>query len=157
MRNQSKSQKSPLIAESIEFVATNGPMTDEIAEIPNKSGSTDQFYISETDKEVAITLRYAVLHATKMRGDTTFARGVEKSMRNGKSLQAYADGNVLSDMDLTGQSTIELPLGPIKEIMEKARSQGKAVRLCVPKGGVPIFFGNDWNEQYDALQKKKRK
>lgn len=144
------------IAESIEFVATNGPMTVDLMKIPNKTPG-DQFDISETETEIAITLRYVVLHATKARGDTSVARNIEKSMRNGKPVQAYADGAVLSDMDSNGQSMIELPLGPIKEVQERAKAQGKTFRLCTPKEGVPVFLGNDWNEEYNALQKKKRR
>lgn len=150
-------KNTPKIAESIEFVATNGPMTDDISPIPNKSSLEDQFDIVETETEVAITLRYAVLHATQMRGDTSFARSVSKSLRNNGPVHAYADGNVLSNMDKDRKSTLEIPLGGLKDVMEKAKSQGKTVRLCIPKGGVPIFFGDDWNEQYDALQKKRKR
>ena len=147
----------PRIAESIEFVATNGPMTDDISLIPNKSFPNNRFDIVETESEVAITLRYVVLHATQIRGDTSLARGISKSLRNNGSVHAHADGNALSNIDKNGKSALEIPLGDMKDVIEKAKSQGKTVRLCMPKNGVPVFFGDDGNEHYNAWQKKKKR
>lgn len=154
MKQRSKKHPSR-IAESIELVATNGPMSGSVSEIPNKNNPTDQFEISETASEVAITLRYVVLHATKTRGDNSMARNIEKSMRNREPVRAFADGSALSNIDKSGSSTLKIPLGPLKSVIEKAKSQGKIIRFCKPKEGIPVFFGDDWNEHYNALQKKK--
>ena len=156
MKQGSKKHPSR-IAESIELIATNGPMSGSVSEIPNKNGPTDQFEISETDTEVAITLRYVVLHATKTRGDNSMARNIEKSMRNNEPVRAFADGSALGNIDKSGSSTLEIPLGPLKAVIEKAKSQGKTIRLCKPKEGIPVFFGDDWNERHVALQKKKKR
>lgn len=151
-----KTQNRNLIAESIEFVSTTGPITDDLKEIPNKNANSDQFHISETETEVAITLRRVVLHTTTPRGDTSLARGITKSLRNEKDIHSLEDGSIIQDFK-NGKSKLKIPLHGLKEVIAKAKSQGKSVRLCIPKEGVPVFFGDDWNEHYNALQKKRRR
>jgi hypothetical protein len=127
MRHNKQAKNKKLIAESIELVATNGSMTGDVSPIPKKDGPESSFEVTETETEVAITVRYVVLHATKMRGDTSFARGISKSLRNNRAIHAYEDGGSLGMIDKNNQSTLSFSLHGLEDVIANAKAKG--VRL----------------------------
>lgn len=110
--------------------------------------------VRETDTEVHIVITDLMLHAQTPCNPSSFARGVQKAITNGKPGRTYHPHS-LQPGDNDGTFKITMPLGKgLQEVIDKVAARGKKVRFFMPKDGVPIFLGKDAIEKIDALKRK---
>ncbi|NQU84018.1 MAG: hypothetical protein HQ536_04895 [Parcubacteria group bacterium] len=99
---------------------------------------------------ISVILTHAECHTTKPRKPLSILRVAEKCLRSGKSGKAFTTNSIVRK---NGPSKITFDLLP-KEIQEKAvKSKQKYIKVFVPKGGLPIYAGDDTLEK---IKKGKR-
>lgn len=109
--------------------------------------------VGETYDEVHIVITDITFHATEACNPQSFARNVQKTLRNGKSGRAYYNKSMQRKEN--GQFEVTLPLfDGLAEVIEKARVAGKRVRIFIPKNGIPMLAGKDVAEKAAALKRQ---
>lgn len=106
-------------------------------------------------KDVDIVLTDITFHSTEACHPTSFARGVQKVITNGRPGRAYYNNSIKKLED--GNFRVELPmLEGLQEVVEKAKAKGKRVRFFIPKKGLPMLLGEDAQEKVKALKRQGR-
>lgn len=106
------------------------------------------------EKYFDIQLTDISLHTQAVRKPNSFGRAVSKSITNGLPGRAYVTGDNVKLDESTGKMTFTVPLGPeITQAAEKARKEGKILRLVMPNR-MPVIFGEDTIERLKKIQKK---
>lgn len=90
-------------------------------------------------------------HSQKVRKTRSIGRQVVKMIRAEKtSGRAYSNKVTLNSKGGVLLSELEM-----ERLHELARQKGKKyVRISVPKGGLPVFFGRDTLEKLNSLRKR---
>lgn len=92
------------------------------------------------------------MHAVKPRKPISLGRAITKSLKSKKGGRVYSRDINISKND---EFTFSVPLGKeLAELIEKAKKEGKQVRLIMPKSGLPIFLGQDAVENIKARKRK---
>lgn len=96
-------------------------------------------------------------HAVKPRKPKPLSQVVSKSFRAGKPGRLYFDKfrlELVNDREIKFQ----LFLPPdIQKDVEKAKREGKIIRILAPKKGIPFCFGKDAVEKMKAEIKKRQR
>lgn len=106
------------------------------------------------EKYFDIQLTDISLHIQEVRKPNSFGRAVSKSISSGLPRRAYMTGDNVKFDETTGRMTFTIPFGPeITQAMEKAKKQGKTLRIIMPNG-TPVLLGDDTKERLKKIQKK---
>ena len=111
--------------------------------------------IQETKSEVRIVITDFTLHAQTPCNPLSFARGVQKTITNGKPGRTYHSNAIKSFDPETGVMEFVIPFDKgLAEVVQKAEARGKKIRFFVPKDGIPIYLGKDAVEKLEALKRQ---
>lgn len=92
------------------------------------------------------------MHVTKPRKPISLGRALAKSLKSKKGGRVQSRNINISK---NNEFTFSVPLGKeLTELIEKAKQEGKQVRLITPKSGLPIFLGQDTVENIKARKRK---
>lgn len=122
--------------------------------IPQKVDGRASPQIRETETEVHIIITDLMLHSQTPCNPSSFARGVQKAITNGKPGRAYYPDSLkrVNEGD-TFEASMPLMDG-LQEVIDKAAARGKKVRFFIPKSGIPVYLGKDAVEKIDALKRR---
>ena len=99
---------------------------------------------NKTEKPLIIPLTDIQLHSNENTNPQSFERKIEKCLKSQKPGRCYGEG-----IKLNSDGTFEFSIPFPKEI------KGRKVVFAIPKGGIPIYIGNDLREKMKSLHKKK--
>ncbi len=111
--------------------------------------------MAKNQKYLDILFTDIKLHTIKPRKPVSLGRKISKSITSKKAGRAFSR-NIKITKD--GKLELSIPLGKeFIDALEKARKQGKQLRIIMPKNGIPVYFGKDVIERLQAVVKRQRK
>lgn len=135
--------------------SANAIPMEKTTHIPQKDNQTISRTVTETEKEVRILITDITLHSNPACNPKPFSRGLDKSIRSGKPGRTYVNDIIRPNKTGDGRTfefTLPFDKG-LKEVFERAKLNGKTVRLFIPKN-LPILLGKDAVEKYAALKRQ---
>ncbi|MFZ2975897.1 MAG: hypothetical protein WA055_04720 [Candidatus Moraniibacteriota bacterium] len=103
----------------------------------------------ENNKFIDIQLTDIQLHVIKPRKPISLGRAIDKSLKSKKG--GRAQSRDISNSK-NNEFTFSISLG--KELLEKAKQEGKQIRFILPESGISIIPGKDMIEYIKAQKKK---
>ena len=101
-----------------------------------------------------IVLKDIKLHVATRRKPLSFLRSILKVIRSGKPEGRYYQNNPpLVRKDGKFEFSIPLPKN-VQEQIETAKKKGEVVRIMMPKGGIPVYAGDDMIEFVKAHERR---